>query len=56
VTGISVLAVLNCWVLPSEILLFDLRRCLDYMALEGSIIDEWWIGKDLEGSGRGLSR
>jgi hypothetical protein len=26
----------------------------DYRALNGSFITEWWIGKDLEGSGHGL--
>jgi hypothetical protein len=40
----------------SLILLIILLRLqyLDYTALNDRMIDEWWIGKGLEGSGRGL--
>jgi hypothetical protein len=33
------------------------RRCryVYYMASSGRMVDEWWIGKDLEGGGRGIN-
>jgi hypothetical protein len=34
--------------------LFFNDKYLDYIALNGKMIDEWWIGKDLEGRGCNL--
>jgi hypothetical protein len=29
-------------------------KFMDFMALNERVIDEWWIGNNMEGSGRGL--
>jgi hypothetical protein len=44
------------WGLRCSFVWFTLKRCqgIEYSALNGRMIDQLWIGKNLEGSGRGL--